>query len=140
MYFILFILFNFNIDKTIIDLNKQNLWIAIKNSNIEHPDIVYAQALLESGNLKSKLVKTNNNLFGMRKPSTRITTAIGTKHNYAKYVDWVSSIKDYKLWQDHLFKKKVMNRKQYLTYLQKRYSQTPTYINRVMKIVNQNKI
>ena len=140
MYFILLMLINFSVETKSLDLNKENLWITIKNSNIDHPDIAYAQAILESGNLKSRLVKTNNNLFGMRKPSIRKTTAIGTKYKYAKYSNWISSVEDYKLWQDHLFRKKRMSRKEYMKYLQIRYSETPTYINRVMKIVNQNKI
>jgi hypothetical protein len=140
MYFILLLLINFSVDSASLDLNKQNLLETIKNCNIDHPDIVYAQAMLESGNLKSKLVKTNNNLFGMRKPKIRKTTATESKYKYAKYDHWTSSVEDYKLWQDYLFRKKRMTRKEYLKYLQIRYSETPNYINRVMKIVNQNKI
>ena len=67
MYFILLMLINFSVETKSLDLNKENLWITIKNSNIDHPDIAYAQAILESGNLKSRLVKTNNNLFAIFK-------------------------------------------------------------------------
>jgi flagellum-specific peptidoglycan hydrolase FlgJ len=130
-------LFAFRADE--IKLNKVNLWNTIQESGIQYPDIVYAQAILESGNLKSKLVKRNNNLFGMRKPSKRKTTAVGIKSKYAVYTHWTSSVHDYKLWQQYLFRKKMMSRKQYLSYIQKRYSETPNYVSRVLKIIKNQK-
>ena len=57
----------------------------LHRQRIPHPNIVLAQARLESGNMKSAFYKRTNNLFGI-------------KHNgrYAKYRTWQDSIKDYK--------------------------------------------
>ena len=42
------------------------------------------------------------NLFGMRLPKARKTTAIGKKRHYAVYKDWISSVEDYKHWQNKI--------------------------------------
>ena len=65
-------------------LSKENLWVEIKECNIKFPEIVFAQALLESGELKSTVTKLNNNLFGMKYPYKRNTTAVGVRKGYAK--------------------------------------------------------
>ena len=121
-------------------LTKETLLSEIRSADIAHWDIVYAQAILESGNLKSRLVIGNNNLFGMRKPLQRQTLAMGKRSGYAYYSHWVESVWDYKLYQEHIFKAKgSMSRSQYLRYIAKTYSTTPDYVKRVMQIVNKLK-
>lgn len=74
---------------------------ALKEMGIKHPDEVFNQAILESGHFKSKLAIKGNNLFGMRKPGKRLTFALKDKiFGYAKYLHWIYSVADYKLWQD----------------------------------------
>jgi uncharacterized FlgJ-related protein len=122
-----------------LELTNKNVWNTIQSAGIKHADIVFAQAILESGHFKSKLVKTNNNLFGMKLPKIRETTAIGSKNKYATYKHWMNSVQDYKMYQNYLFRKKEMSRIEYLSYIKKNYSTTPDYVTRVMKIVNRNK-
>jgi flagellum-specific peptidoglycan hydrolase FlgJ len=57
----------------------------IKRQGIPHPNIVLAQARLETGNFKSDRCRRDHNLFGM-------------KHGrrYAKYGHWRESVRDYK--------------------------------------------
>ena len=55
---------------------------------IHHPDIVLAQAKLETGNYKSKACNVYNNLFGLRKPDG----------SYYKFNSWQESVKAYKDW------------------------------------------
>lgn len=57
----------------------------IKRLGIPHPDIVLAQARLETGNFTSGLCRTHKNLFGIKH---------GKK--YAKYRRWQDSVADYK--------------------------------------------
>jgi flagellum-specific peptidoglycan hydrolase FlgJ len=116
-------------------LNKTTLYKQIKTSGIKYSDIVYAQAILESGNLKSNLVKRNNNIFGMRKPLYRETTAYAKVRGYAAYSHWTCSITDYKLYQDYVFKHRILNRSEYKLMLQRTYSTTPDYIARINKIL-----
>lgn len=125
---------------TDLKLNKENLWQTIQESGIKYPDIAYAQALLESGDLKSRLVRTNKNLFGMRKPTVRKTTAVGINSKYAIYAHWTHSVHDYKLWQEYLFRKKTLSRAEYIAYIQRKYSETSDYMSRVRRVLKKENI
>ncbi len=86
---------------------KKEVYNYIKATDIKHPEIVYAQAMLETGNLdttKSKIYKENHNLFGMKEPKTRLTYATGTNRKHATYNSWRYSILDYSLWQKTFYK------------------------------------
>ena len=69
-------------------LMDSNVYHEIVSNNIYHPDIVLAQAKLETGNYKSKACTVYNNLFGLRKPDG----------SYYKFNSWQESIKAYKDW------------------------------------------
>ena len=66
-------------------LNEANLKEEIAKHNIPHGNIVLAQAKLESGNFKSKLTKTHNNIFGLNRGNS-----------YKMYSHWTECVKDYK--------------------------------------------
>lgn len=57
----------------------------IRRQGLPHPEIVLAQARLETGNFKSARCRRDHNLFGL-------------KHGkrYAKYRRWQDSVADYK--------------------------------------------
>ena len=65
-----------------------NVYSEIVAQEIYHPDIVLAQAKLETGNYKSKACKVYNNLFGLRRPDG----------SYYKFNSWQESVKAYKDW------------------------------------------
>jgi len=65
-----------------------NVYREIVANKIHHPDIVLAQAKLETGNYKSKACTVYNNLFGLRKPDG----------SYYKFNSWQESVKAYKDW------------------------------------------
>ena len=111
----------------------------ILEQGLEFPDIVFAQAVLESGNFTSRLTKENNNLFGMKRPSKRPTTSVGISHGYAVYDSWRESIEDYYIFQEMLFSKHKFTRSSYLDYLDKYYSTTKGYKNRVLRIIKNYK-
>lgn len=48
-----------------LELNKENFFLVCEIYDIKFPEIVYAQARLESGNFKSKLFQTKNNFLGL---------------------------------------------------------------------------
>ena len=121
------------IQSKIGEINKNTLYNKIVEAGIEFPEIVLAQALLETGQLKSKLFKQNKNLFGMRLPKSRSTTAIGKKNYYAVYKNWEGSVLDYKLWQDRIPDKYKRNKTTYLSYLSRNYSKTKGYSNKLKK-------
>jgi hypothetical protein len=110
--------------------SKENLARLIYNLKIAHPDIVMAQAIIESGNFKSNIFKENNNLFGMKMPEYRKTTAIGINRGHAVYRNWRESVIDYALWQGKRARYSTTN--QYLRRLRS-YAADPNYITKIKK-------
>ncbi len=74
----------------------------IKALGFDHPHIVHAQAIVESAGFTSAIFVENNNLFGMKCPTQRLSTCIGTNRSHAVYYDWISSVVDYKLWYSYM--------------------------------------
>ena len=72
-----------DIIKPYSSLVDSNVYREIVSNNIYHPDIVLAQAKLETGNYKSKACTVYNNLFGLRKPDG----------SYYKFNSWQESVK-----------------------------------------------
>ena len=66
-------------------LNETNLKAELAKNKIPHANIVFAQAKLESGNFKSDLVRTHQNIFGLKKGN-----------RYRRYSHWTECVKDYK--------------------------------------------
>lgn len=102
-------------------INYENLYHEIIKQGIEYPDIVFAQAILESGHFRSKVYKSNNNPFGMRMPRVRETVALKSLNGYAVYSDWQGSVEDYKLYQEYFFKDRKVSRNYYYQYLDRIY-------------------
>lgn len=105
--------------------------------NIKHSDIVLAQAILETGNFKSKVFIENNNLFGMKLSKTRPSTALGLNNNHAYYNHWTESVYDYAFWQTTFCRR--LSREEYLDYLNSVYAEDNSYKQKLLKIIN-NKI
>lgn len=122
------------------DINYKNLYSKILEYNIKFPDVVFAQAVLETGHFRSKLFQNSNNLFGMKLPRKRETVAVGkTQGGYAKFDNWESSVYDYSLWQNYIFSKNgEISKTDYLKILDKIYSESKGYSNKVLKIINQH--
>lgn len=120
-------------------LTKEALWSTINEMGIKHPDVVFAQALLESGDFSSPVCKRNNNLFGMKMPELRKTVAHPGFKGYAKYESWKQSIYDYKLYQEHLFRNGELSRSQYISKLNKIYSEVSDYSTRLKRVIKENK-
>lgn len=106
-------------------LTRKNLALALVDAGVQHPDIVYKQALLESRHLKSGLCKDGNNLFGMKKPRSRKTYAKKqTVYGHAAFDHWIYSVMDYKIWQGN---EPIDN---YFRFLKKRnYASNEQYIS-----------
>lgn len=71
----------------------------ILQHEIRNPKRALAQVIQETGWLKSDICLTAKNLFGMKLPRTRETTANGSYKGHARYESYNESVKDYKLWQ-----------------------------------------
>lgn len=111
-----------------------NMLKLMDNIGVAYPDIVLAQARLETGNFTSKVFKSNNNLFGMKLAKARNTTAIGEQNSHADYASWRQSIIDYKLWQDRVVAK-YKTRRAYLKYLSENYAEDKKYIDKLKQML-----
>jgi uncharacterized FlgJ-related protein len=111
----------------------------LRGSNIKYPHIVLAQAKIESGNYTSKIFKENNNLFGMKEPNVRTTTALGTKSGHAYYSDWVSSVYDYAMFQNNRMQG-VNSESEYYAKLADGYAADSTYASVIKKTVDSLKL
>lgn len=124
-----------------VAFSKNNLVKYILSKKIQHPHIVYAQSILETGEFTSTIFKENNNLFGMkyvgdfRALYRRPTTAIGSRYNHAIYTDWKKSVDDYVLWQQ-MFKKTAIDKEDdYFKLLGWKYATDPRYVSSVKIII-----
>ena len=93
----------------------------LHRQRIPHPNIVLAQARLESGNFTSRRCKVDHNLFGI-------------KHNgrYAKYRHWKESVADYKARISSRY-----NGGDYYAFLRRiNYASEPHYTTKVKRIAN----
>jgi len=113
------------------DFTPENLKKFLKTLNLKHTDVIYKQAVLESGAFTSRIYLANHNLFGMKEAENRPTTALGTRFGHAYYKDWRSSVIDYALFQASYARKK--NRTEYLSYLDANYAKVNNYTERLFK-------
>ena len=98
---------------------------ALQYYNIEHPTIVKAQAILETGNFTSNLCIKNNNLFGLYDSKNK---------RYYSYNHWWESIEAYK----KLIQRKYDNSKYYYMFLEDiKYAKDKEYTNKLKKIAEE---
>lgn len=102
---------------------------------IKFPNIAIAQSKIETGNYQSSIFKESHNLFGMKEPNVRPTTAIGTMRNHAIYKDWRSSCIDYALWQAR-FCSKISTEDEYITYLGSVYAEDSQYEVKLRRLLS----
>lgn len=115
------------------EFSQEKLKQQIKDLNIAHGDIVFAQFKLESANFKSKMFKENNNFAGMKMASQRPTVAVKLLNNHAYYDNWRDCVIDYALYQAAYLR--GLSRSQYIEYLSSNYAEDPNYINKVLKLI-----
>lgn len=131
---------NENEIKNIECINKKDT-ISIQDSvysyifklRLEHPKIVMAQCIEESGHFKSKLFLEGNNLIGMKVPSIRPTLAKSVLYSHAKFNSWKECLADYAIWQQIYVRNKSEN--EYFEYLDKVYAEKKGYSDRLKEII-----
>lgn len=115
---------------------KDSVYNYMLDLRIEHPHIVIAQAILETGNFTSDLAVNNNNLFGMKMPTKRATTAISVRKKHAVFNTWKESVIDYALYQTTY--RRNLTESQYYDKL-KTYAEDEKYIEKVKQLAKQFK-
>lgn len=113
------------------EINDANVLAFMEYIGMEHPHIALAQMKIESAHFKSNLAKNNSNYFGMKHPSKRTSTSLGSKNGYASYKSWAYSVLDYALWQRSYARN--LTEKEYLDSLST-YAEDKKYIDKVKKL------
>lgn len=99
---------------------------------------IIAQSKFETGNFSSPIFKENNNLFGMKLPKSRSTTAIGENRGHAKFSNTRDSVIDLTMWLN-MYKsqaQKITTLSEYVAFLKsKRYFEDSitNYLNGLKK-------
>lgn len=105
---------------------KEGLIDALRYYDIHHSDIVYAQALLETGHFKSVGCLKHHNLFGLYNSKAK---------RYCRFNHWTESVIAYKEWIQRRYKPP----EDYYRFLQRiGYAKDPRYIHKLKQIVNSN--
>lgn len=101
---------------------EEGLIEALDYYGIQYPEIVYAQALIETGHFKSKLCTQYNNLFGLYNSRTR---------SYYRFDNWWDSVIAYRDKVQYKYKGDV----DYYTFLVKLpYATDPNYIRKIKQL------
>ena len=104
------------------ELTIPNLYQEIIRNGIQHPRIVLAQAILESGWFRSPLCRNRHNLFGLTNPKTG---------KYYEFNHWTESVRAY--YTKVQYKYKGGN---YLLWLRDiGYAEDPRYVREVIKVL-----
>jgi hypothetical protein len=132
------------VEKSIIikrsdEFSKEKLVQMLKDLNVKQPHIVMAQSMTETGHWKSSIFLENNNLFGMKESSRRITTAEGTNRNHAYYNHWRESVYDYAFYQCR-YVSSVRNEAEYFQYLGASYAEDPNYVKTLKEMIRKYKV
>ena len=122
--------------KTNDDFTKEKFLKEIEKYSFKYPDIIVAQAMLESSHFKSPVFIENNNMFGMREAKVRISTSKGSNLNHAYYDTWKDCIADRALYEAQYLSK--LSREEYLIYLDKVYAEGKGYSRLINKIIKGN--
>lgn len=101
---------------------EEGLIEALDYYGIQFPEIVYAQALLETGHFKSKLCTQYNNLFGLYNSRTR---------SYYRFDNWWDSVIAYR---DKVQYKYKGNTDYYTFLVNLPYATDPNYIRKIKQL------
>ena len=102
------------------EINEEVLFKTLQHFDGPIPATVTAQAVLETGNFKSKLCLEKNNLFGLYNSK---------KHEYFEFDSWISCIFAYK---DMIYSRYKPKKEDYWQFLESiGYAEDPEYVNKV---------
>ena len=106
---------------------KEGLEEALSYYNLEYKDIVYAQAVLETGHFTSRVCLEYNNLFGLYDSKNK---------DYYKFNHWSESVVAYKEW----IQKKYQPPNNYYAFLEEiNYAEEKNYTRILKEIVKNRK-
>lgn len=121
------------VDSTLIMDTYEAIFDYIFQMRIDHPTIVMAQCIEESGNFHSELFVKAHNCLGMKVPGSRPTHAVGVYKGHARFKNWHDCIADYAIWQSIYGRN--MSETEYYALLDRIYAEKQGYSTRLKNII-----
>lgn len=119
-------------------LTPKQVYYMLKDKAL-YVEVGFAIYALESGHGKSRLAKTNLNIFGMKPSTYRQSTSTAVRNGYAAYVHQGLSVYDYLLYEMFVIKTyKVMNEWDYWKHICDNYKSDSVAVeDYAQQLVNQ---
>lgn len=121
------------VDSILITDTYEAIFDYIFQMRIDHPTIVMAQCIEESGNFHSELFMKAHNCLGMKVPGSRPTHAVGVYKGHARFKNWHDCIADYAIWQSIYGRN--MSETEYYALLDRIYAEKQGYSTRLKNII-----
>lgn len=121
------------VDSTLVMDTYEAIFDYIFQMRIDHPTIVMAQCIEESGHFHSELFVKAHNCLGMKVPGSRPTHAVGVYKGHARFKNWHDCIADYAIWQSIYGRN--MSETEYYALLDRIYAEKQGYSTRLKNII-----
>ena len=109
------------------ELTSENFYNALLDLKVKEPEIVLAQAQLETAYFKSRICRDFNNTLGLYNSKEK---------SFYKFDDWVISIIAYK----ELVEFKLKEDESYFSFIERLpYAEDPNYSDKIKKLIKRNK-
>lgn len=116
------------------EFSEEKLVKLISSLHFPFPHVVMAQAMLETNNFSSSIFKENNNLFGMKMATVRITTCKNVNREHAVYDTWMDSVYD-RAFYSATYLSNVKTEDEYYSFLAQFYAEDSQYVDKLKKII-----
>lgn len=116
-----------SIDISSLELNKENFFIVCEELGLVHSDVIYAQALLESGHFTSGWYKTHNNFLGLWN---------SYKSEPYSFPHWSDCLRGYRDYIQYRYDEEMGTTDEYLMFLDELgYAEDPEYDSKVRRML-----
>lgn len=116
-----------SIDISSLELNKENFFIVCDELGLVHSDVIYAQALLESGHFTSGWYKTHNNFLGLWN---------SYKSEPYSFPHWSDCLRGYRDYIQYRYDEEMGTTDEYLMFLDELgYAEDPEYDSKVRRML-----
>ena len=116
------------------EFSEEKLVKLISSLHFPFPHIVMAQAMHETNFFTSSIFRENNNLFGMKMATVRITTSKDVNREHAVYDTWMDSVYD-RAFYSATYLSNVKTEDEYYSFLGQFYAEDPEYVNKLKQII-----
>ena len=117
-------------------LTDETLTDILERAGAYYPEMLVAQASLESGRYTSRLAKESNNIYGMKVPGSRTHLQNGKDGDYGAYDTWQLCALC-RVWLDFTVFPDKPTEEEYYEWLRRRYAEDQYYTEKIKNIIKQ---